>query len=76
MASAASSSGVKKHRALSLEIKECVIRDIEWPEEVKTCYVKNCLSEKSLQCLSFVEDEIVCSAVRKDRQTKITAFFR
>ncbi|KAH8028900.1 hypothetical protein HPB51_020066 [Rhipicephalus microplus] len=29
MASAASSSGVKKRRALSLEIKECVIRDIE-----------------------------------------------
>ncbi|KAH8033757.1 hypothetical protein HPB51_015789 [Rhipicephalus microplus] len=29
MTSAASSSGVKKRRALSLEIKECVIRDIE-----------------------------------------------
>ncbi|KAH8008698.1 hypothetical protein HPB51_001584 [Rhipicephalus microplus] len=29
MASAASSSGVKKRRALSLEIKECFIRDIE-----------------------------------------------
>ncbi|KAL3247764.1 hypothetical protein MRX96_056839 [Rhipicephalus microplus] len=29
MASAASSSGVKKRRALSLDIKECVIKDIE-----------------------------------------------
>ncbi|KAH8009007.1 hypothetical protein HPB51_008937 [Rhipicephalus microplus] len=29
IASVASSSGVKKRRALSLEIKECVIRDIE-----------------------------------------------
>ncbi|KAL3218908.1 hypothetical protein MRX96_031269 [Rhipicephalus microplus] len=33
---------------------------------------KNSLSEKSLQCLSFVEDEIVS----KHRQTKITTFFR
>ncbi|KAL1421130.1 hypothetical protein MTO96_023437 [Rhipicephalus appendiculatus] len=29
MASAASSSGVKKRRALSLETKECVIKDIK-----------------------------------------------
>ncbi|KAL3193466.1 hypothetical protein MRX96_016822 [Rhipicephalus microplus] len=180
MASAASSSGVKKRRALSLEIKECVIRDIEsglkkasvaakygvsdttvstiyknkdklrqqlqqdssslsrkriqfvdageselsvceeastddaivaavrgsaevatddeldgeddvdqTPEpdfpckdaleylaKVKTYCAKNSLSKKLLQCLSFVENEIVRSAVRKHRQTKITAFFR
>ncbi|KAL3190437.1 hypothetical protein MRX96_019316 [Rhipicephalus microplus] len=155
MASAASPSGVKKRRALSLEIMECVIRDIECglkkasvaakygvsdttvstiyknkdklrqqlqqdsfslsrkripvrgsaevatddesdgeddvdptPEpdflckdaleylaKVKTYCAKNSLSEKSLQCLSFVEDEIVRSAVRKHRQMKITAFF-
>ncbi|KAH6943969.1 hypothetical protein HPB50_000967 [Hyalomma asiaticum] len=33
------------------------------------------LSEKSLQCVNFVEDEIVRSAVDKHCQTKITAFF-
>ncbi|KAH6928673.1 hypothetical protein HPB50_018432 [Hyalomma asiaticum] len=49
---------------------------LEYLAKVKTYCAKNSLSEKSLQCLSFVEDEIVRSAVRKHRQTKITAFFR
>ncbi|KAH7939507.1 hypothetical protein HPB52_013347 [Rhipicephalus sanguineus] len=49
---------------------------LEYLAKVKTYCVKNSLSEKSLQCLSFVEDEIVRSAVHKHRQTKITAFFR
>ncbi|KAH6931285.1 hypothetical protein HPB50_023484 [Hyalomma asiaticum] len=49
---------------------------LEYLAKVKTYCAKNSLSEKLLQCLSFVEDEIVRSAVRKHRQTKITAFFR
>ncbi|KAH8042416.1 hypothetical protein HPB51_023255 [Rhipicephalus microplus] len=49
---------------------------LEYLAKVKTYWAKNSLSEKSLQYLSFVEDEIVGSAVRKHRQTKITAFFR
>ncbi|KAL3171297.1 hypothetical protein MRX96_013523 [Rhipicephalus microplus] len=49
---------------------------LEYLAKVKTYCAKNSLSEKSLQCLSFVEDEIVRSAVRKHCQTKITAFFR
>ncbi|KAL3192904.1 hypothetical protein MRX96_058419 [Rhipicephalus microplus] len=49
---------------------------LEYLAKVKTYCVTNSLSEKSLQCLSFVEDETVRSAVRKHRQTKITAFFR
>ncbi|KAH8022436.1 hypothetical protein HPB51_024535 [Rhipicephalus microplus] len=49
---------------------------LEYLAKVKTYCAKNSLSEKSLQCLSFVEDEIVRSAVRKHSQTKITAFFR
>ncbi|KAL3192433.1 hypothetical protein MRX96_059074 [Rhipicephalus microplus] len=49
---------------------------LEYLAKVKTYCAKNSLSEKSLQCLSFVEDDIVRSAVRKHRQTKITAFFR
>ncbi|KAL3175817.1 hypothetical protein MRX96_001001 [Rhipicephalus microplus] len=48
---------------------------LEYLAKVKTYCAKNSLSEKSLQCLSFVEDEIVRSAVRKHRQTKITALF-
>ncbi|KAH8008974.1 hypothetical protein HPB51_008545 [Rhipicephalus microplus] len=48
---------------------------LEYLAKVKTYCAKNSLSEKSLQCLSFVEDEIVRSAVRKHRQMKITAFF-
>ncbi|KAL3191913.1 hypothetical protein MRX96_059416 [Rhipicephalus microplus] len=49
---------------------------LEYLDKVKTYCAKNSLSEKSLQCLSFVEDEIVRSAVHKHRQTKITTFFR
>ncbi|KAH8033143.1 hypothetical protein HPB51_007873 [Rhipicephalus microplus] len=49
---------------------------LEYLAKVKTYCAKNSLSEKSLQCLSFVEDEIVRSAVHKHRQTKIAAFFR
>ncbi|KAH8009787.1 hypothetical protein HPB51_019346 [Rhipicephalus microplus] len=45
---------------------------LEYLAKVKTYCAKNSLSEKSLECLSFVEDEIV----RKHRQTKITALFR
>ncbi|KAH8035060.1 hypothetical protein HPB51_004301 [Rhipicephalus microplus] len=48
---------------------------LEYLSKVKTYCAKNSSSEKSLQCLSFVEDEIVRSAVREHRQTKITAFF-
>ncbi|KAL3185268.1 hypothetical protein MRX96_031127 [Rhipicephalus microplus] len=157
VASAASSSSVKNRRALSLEIKECVIRDIEsdlkkasvaakygasdttvstiyknkdklrqqlqqdssslsrkrirhddfnplnaWIQRFKDRHGISCkvvcgesgavddesievwlrfnlesmLLEKSLQCLSFVEDEIVRSAVRKHRQTKMMALLR
>ncbi|KAH8009506.1 hypothetical protein HPB51_018152 [Rhipicephalus microplus] len=49
---------------------------LKYLAKVKMHCAKNSLSEKVLQCLSFVEDEIVRSAVRKHRQTKITAFFR
>ncbi|KAH8025328.1 hypothetical protein HPB51_006952 [Rhipicephalus microplus] len=49
---------------------------LEYLAKVKTYCAKNSLSEKSLQHLSFVEAENVRSAVRKHRQTKITAFFR
>ncbi|KAL3243974.1 hypothetical protein MRX96_019553 [Rhipicephalus microplus] len=49
---------------------------LEYLAKVKTYCAKKSLSEKSLQCLSFVEDEIVRSTVRKHRQMKITAFFR
>ncbi|KAH8029139.1 hypothetical protein HPB51_022955 [Rhipicephalus microplus] len=47
---------------------------LEYLAKVKTYCAKNSLSEKSLKCLCFVEDEIVRSAVGKHRQTKITAF--
>ncbi|KAL1424620.1 hypothetical protein MTO96_020024 [Rhipicephalus appendiculatus] len=49
---------------------------LEYLTKVKAYCVKNNLSEKSLQCLSFVEDEIVRSAILKHRQTKITTFYR
>ncbi|KAL3231904.1 hypothetical protein MRX96_023170 [Rhipicephalus microplus] len=49
---------------------------LEYLAKLKTYCAKNSLSEKSLRCLSFVEDEIVRSAVRKHRPTKITALFR
>ncbi|KAH6947975.1 hypothetical protein HPB50_022291 [Hyalomma asiaticum] len=48
---------------------------LEYLMKVKAYCVKNSLSKESLQCLSFVEDEIVRSAVPKHRQVKITAFF-
>ncbi|KAL1483600.1 hypothetical protein MTO96_033080 [Rhipicephalus appendiculatus] len=49
---------------------------LEYLTKVKAYCAKNNLSEKSLQCLSFVEDEIVRSVVLKHRQSKITVFFR
>ncbi|KAH6946498.1 hypothetical protein HPB50_013754 [Hyalomma asiaticum] len=50
---------------------------LEYLTKVKAYYcTKKSLSKKSLQCLSFVEDEIVRGAVHKHHQTKTTAFFR
>ncbi|KAH6946547.1 hypothetical protein HPB50_013899 [Hyalomma asiaticum] len=47
---------------------------LEYLTKVKAYCTKNSLSEKLFQCLSFVEDEIVRSAVHKHCQTKITVF--
>ncbi|XP_077491317.1 uncharacterized protein LOC144101948 [Amblyomma americanum] len=49
---------------------------LEYLSKVKMYCAKNSLSDKALQYLSLVEDEIVRTAVKKHRQTKITAFFR
>ncbi|KAH6947166.1 hypothetical protein HPB50_017285 [Hyalomma asiaticum] len=44
--------------------------------KVKAYCVKKSLSKKSPLCLSFVEDEIVWSAIHKHCRTKITALLR
>lgn len=49
---------------------------LECLTKVKAYCARNSLRKKSLQCLSFLEDEIVRSAVHKHCQMKITAFFR
>lgn len=43
---------------------------------VRMYCTQNSLSDKTLQCVSVVEDEIIRSAVKKQRRTKMTSFFR
>ncbi|KAL3190673.1 hypothetical protein MRX96_002339 [Rhipicephalus microplus] len=71
MASPASSSGVKKRRALSLEIKEGIIRDIESDHLQKQGETAAATAARFV--FPVTEEN---TAVRKHRQTKITAFFR
>ncbi|KAH6920785.1 hypothetical protein HPB50_028227 [Hyalomma asiaticum] len=49
---------------------------LKYRTKLKAQCAKNSLSEKSIQCLSFVEDKIVRNAVHKHRPTKVTAFSR
>lgn len=43
---------------------------------VRMYCTQNSLSDKTLQCVSVVEDEIIRRAVKKQRRTKMTSFFR
>lgn len=49
---------------------------LECLAKLKAYCGQNSPSEQALKCLSVVEDEAVQSAVKRQRQAKITAFFR
>ncbi|KAH8038698.1 hypothetical protein HPB51_002842 [Rhipicephalus microplus] len=58
MASAASSSGVKKRRTLSLEIKECVIRDIESGLKKASVAAKHGVSDTTVSTIYKNKDKL------------------
>lgn len=58
MALAASSSGVKKRRALSLETKECVIRDIDSGLKKVSVVAKHGVSDTTVSTIYKNKDKL------------------